>query len=483
VPGGCSCNAGYSGSVTVSASSPFYTGSCAAVSCPAYSSGTNVPGGCACNSGYTGSIQDSASNPFYAGSCAQDCVEGAWSTWSGCSSTCGTGTLTRTRTLQQPQVGGAACGDAVESQSCNAPACPVNCVEASWSSWGACSVTCGGGSQSRSRVSQQPQHGGTACGPSSESQQCGASPCPSAGVVFAMGGSGVYQCTSDTSCSQLFSPPSGCSSVMNVGFDSSNNLVLRCQAGWTSQSIWRCTGLSTPCTEKVDSTTLCGSISGVTYMRVASINGADYSITTHGHDNMVRKCPLDGGGACTAIAGGSEFWQLQVSSDGTQGHVSRGHCTPRNIYSFSLTASKSPNSGGYTNTCSLSDVSEVSMTAPSGSSLSGGWILDSNSYSSSGSFYCSTMNGGSTSSSRKIYSCPANGGSCSEVFALGDQCSSLGGTCTWWFREILFDGTDFLARDGNPSKIYRCSPSSGTCSVAFSSGLSVGSVQQMAVSP
>ncbi|XP_076436577.1 cell surface hyaluronidase-like [Babylonia areolata] len=49
-----------------------------------------------------------------------------------------------------------------------------------WSDWGPCSVTCGGGSQIRTRAcnSPMPQNGGLPCsGPSEDTQTCGTNPC------------------------------------------------------------------------------------------------------------------------------------------------------------------------------------------------------------------------------------------------------------------------------------------------------------------
>jgi len=52
--GGCTCDAGYVG--TIGWSNGAVTGSCAAVPCPVYSSGSNVPQGCTCNAGYSGAV-------------------------------------------------------------------------------------------------------------------------------------------------------------------------------------------------------------------------------------------------------------------------------------------------------------------------------------------------------------------------------------------------------------------------------------------
>merc|ERR1719223_1120620 len=69
VPAGCTCNAGYNGTITASTTSPYYSGDCQAVSCPAHSFGGDVPAGCTCNAGYSGTITASTTSPYYSGDC------------------------------------------------------------------------------------------------------------------------------------------------------------------------------------------------------------------------------------------------------------------------------------------------------------------------------------------------------------------------------------------------------------------------------
>lgn len=122
-------------------------------------------------------------------------VDGGWSTWSNfglCSSTCGTGTQTRTRTCNNPSPanGGANCaGSATETQACDAGACLVS-IDGGWSvwsSWSSCSLSCGGGMQSRTRTctNPAPSNGGASCvGSSVESQSCNTQACVGSGVTY-----------------------------------------------------------------------------------------------------------------------------------------------------------------------------------------------------------------------------------------------------------------------------------------------------------
>jgi len=112
--------------------------------------------------------------------CPVDCVLSDWSPWSACTATCGGGIQTRTRTILVPPAnGGAPCGPLVQTQSCNTQPCPVDCVLSDWSPWSACTVTCGGGVQTRTRtVLVPPAFGGAPCGPLVETQPCNTQPCP-----------------------------------------------------------------------------------------------------------------------------------------------------------------------------------------------------------------------------------------------------------------------------------------------------------------
>jgi hypothetical protein len=92
--------------------------------------------------------------------------------------TCGNGIATRSRTiLTQPQGNGGACPSLSEQATC-VTQCSVDCVEAVWSQWSACTATCGGGKSSRARqIDVASQFCGRACGDTSEEQTCNTQAC------------------------------------------------------------------------------------------------------------------------------------------------------------------------------------------------------------------------------------------------------------------------------------------------------------------
>ncbi|NXL77816.1 HMCN1 protein, partial [Leptocoma aspasia] len=114
-------------------------------------------------------------------------VDGSWSEWGlweECSRTCGQGNRTRSRTCTNPpaQHGGKPCeGSALESVMCNLRPCPVAGEWSPWGPWGPCSTTCGKGTQTRPRLcsSPAPAHGGPRCqGPDTQLQLCYRRRCP-----------------------------------------------------------------------------------------------------------------------------------------------------------------------------------------------------------------------------------------------------------------------------------------------------------------
>ncbi|KAL0962525.1 hypothetical protein UPYG_G00341230 [Umbra pygmaea] len=110
-------------------------------------------------------------------------VDGTWNEWSGwtaCSATCSNGTKQRTRECNGPSYGGSECrGDWLETMNCFLKDCPVDGRWLSWSSWGGCSKTCGGGSQQRQRMCEGPFFGGEPCpGERGELRRCNEKRCP-----------------------------------------------------------------------------------------------------------------------------------------------------------------------------------------------------------------------------------------------------------------------------------------------------------------
>nr|XP_058953113.1 coadhesin-like [Pocillopora verrucosa] len=123
---------------------------------------------------------------------AMDCnthacpVDGKWSHWSsfgGCTATCGGGFRYRRRKCDHPAPanGGKKCpGASFQSIGCNVQACPVDGHWSPWSRYGRCSKSCGGGSQHRTRTCNDPPpaNGGARCrGPSKQTRRCNSHPC------------------------------------------------------------------------------------------------------------------------------------------------------------------------------------------------------------------------------------------------------------------------------------------------------------------
>ena len=61
----------------------------------------------------------------------------------------------------------------------------VHCTWNNWEPWGSCSATCGSGTMTQSRTTNGPLYGGTPCtGSSTSSSLCNTSPCPGAKKIF-----------------------------------------------------------------------------------------------------------------------------------------------------------------------------------------------------------------------------------------------------------------------------------------------------------
>ena len=113
--------------------------------------------------------------------CVYNCSTAAWGDWGNCSKACGGGTQNRTRAVVvRPTATGTACPALRQGRGCNNHTdCPVPCNISAWSAWGACTKSCGAGTQARNRtVVAPPLHGGAACGALNGTRACATAPCP-----------------------------------------------------------------------------------------------------------------------------------------------------------------------------------------------------------------------------------------------------------------------------------------------------------------
>ena len=77
-----------------------------------------------------------ACNTFFTLCANAECI-GDWSSWSSCSSSCGSATRTRTWVLEATGVSCSYSDGETETDTCSLGSCPANCVGA-WGSWGDC---------------------------------------------------------------------------------------------------------------------------------------------------------------------------------------------------------------------------------------------------------------------------------------------------------------------------------------------------------
>uniref|UniRef100_A0A3B1JR20 Uncharacterized protein n=1 Tax=Astyanax mexicanus TaxID=7994 RepID=A0A3B1JR20_ASTMX len=149
-----------------------------------------------------------------------------WSAWSPCSASCSNGTMQRTRECNGPSYGGSECrGDWRETSNCFLKDCPVDGRWLSWSSWGSCSKTCGGGSQQRQRVCEGPFFGGEPCvGDKAELRRCNEKRCPGTKQIHAC----FFAFVKVFFISFIYCALFICASVQNLTGPSSQNHDLRC---------------------------------------------------------------------------------------------------------------------------------------------------------------------------------------------------------------------------------------------------------------
>jgi len=104
-----------------------------------------------------------------------DCKVTEWTPWTKCSATCSGGQQVRERSItQNPRGSGEQCPkELMQTQGCELQECP-DAVVAEWSSWGACSVTCGQGYQTRTRELERwaEESGRPFNGPLTEVREC-----------------------------------------------------------------------------------------------------------------------------------------------------------------------------------------------------------------------------------------------------------------------------------------------------------------------
>ena len=180
---------------------------------------------------------------------APDCYTYSWQTgsWGSCSS------CSQTRSVWCQRSDGATVADSycsgtkpATSQSCGL----VNGGWSAWSAWGACSVSCGGGTQARTRTCTNPSPacGGASCsGSATESQSCNTQACaPSCGDGICNGTETCSTCSSDcgvcsytltvakagTGSGTVTSSPSGisCGSTCSASYTSGASVTLTTSA-------------------------------------------------------------------------------------------------------------------------------------------------------------------------------------------------------------------------------------------------------------
>lgn len=107
-------------------------------------------------------------------STASSCEVSDWASWSDCPiSQCGSGTQLRARSVSSPPLSTDSlsnCPELYQSQSCelttdcSAASVAAPCIMSNWSTWSTCSTTCGGGIKSRTRtITQSAGVGGYEC--------------------------------------------------------------------------------------------------------------------------------------------------------------------------------------------------------------------------------------------------------------------------------------------------------------------------------
>lgn len=104
-----------------------------------------------------------------------------YGTFGSCTKKCGTGYKTRTNKVKDTYYSSVSCPDVPETQTCNTQSC-CSSTTASYSDWGTCSASCGGGKQTRT-VTYISYYDGRTCSTSTQSQDCNTQDCCSSTTV------------------------------------------------------------------------------------------------------------------------------------------------------------------------------------------------------------------------------------------------------------------------------------------------------------
>ena len=99
-----------------------------------------------------------------------------YSSWGSCSKKCGTGTQSRTYNNVDKNTNKVCQSNVIESQNCNTMTCCSSKSITSYSGWGGCSKTCGGGTQTRTGY-YTSNYDGSSCGTTTESRSCNTQSC------------------------------------------------------------------------------------------------------------------------------------------------------------------------------------------------------------------------------------------------------------------------------------------------------------------
>jgi hypothetical protein len=164
--------------------------------------------------------------------CPVDCLVGAWGDFGACSTTCGAGTNTATRkVIRAAAYKGKACPALTLSANCKERECPIDCEVNTWYGWSDCTKSCSGGFQTRKRtIKVDADHNGRQCPALEEQRQCNWHPCPIDCIQ------GDWTALSECSAACLTGTQSRTRSVIRVAqFDGKacahSSEILTCNAG------------------------------------------------------------------------------------------------------------------------------------------------------------------------------------------------------------------------------------------------------------